>query len=94
MILVSVKAGGGGLSLHDLHGGHPRIALISPSYSAVEMRQVIGRIWRDDAKTKGIQKLICVANTVEEKVYHSVMNKLDNLDLINDGMLSYDNKFL
>jgi superfamily II DNA or RNA helicase len=82
VILVNVQSGGGGLSLHDLYGGHPRLALISPSHSPVNMRQVVGRIWRDDAKTKGIQKLVCVANSVEENVYYSVIGKLNNLDLL------------
>jgi hypothetical protein len=89
VILVNVQSGGGGLSLHDLHGGHPRMSLISPSYSAVNMRQAIGRIWRDDAKTKAVQKLVCVAHTVEETVYHNVIKKLNNLDLLNDGDLAY-----
>lgn len=89
VILVNVQSGGGGLSLHDLFGGHPRMSLISPSYSAVNMRQAVGRIWRDDAKTKAIQKLVCVAHTVEENVYHNVMKKLNNLDLLNDGDLVY-----
>lgn len=89
VILVNVQSGGGGLSLHDLHGGHPRMSLISPSYSPVNMRQAIGRIWRDDAKTKAIQKLVCVAGTVEENVYHNVIKKLNNLDLLNDGDLAY-----
>jgi hypothetical protein len=89
VILVNVQSGGGGLSLHDLHGGHPRMSLISPSYSPVNMRQAIGRIWRDDAKTKAIQKLVCVAGTVEENVYNNVIKKLNNLDLLNDGDLSY-----
>ena len=89
VILVNVQSGGGGLSLHDLYGGHPRMSLISPSYSPVNMRQAIGRIWRDDAKTKAIQKLVCVAHTVEENVYHNVMKKLNNLDLLNDGDLQY-----
>ena len=89
VILVNVQSGGGGLSLHDLHGGHPRMSLISPSYSPVHMRQAIGRIWRDDAKTKAIQKLVCVAHTIEENVYHNIMKKLNNLDLLNDGDLAY-----
>ncbi len=93
VILVNVQSGGGGLSLHDLFGGHPRMSLISPSYSAVNMRQVVGRIWRDDAKTKAIQKLVCVAHTVEENVYHNVMRKLNNLDLLNDGDLRFSKDY-
>jgi hypothetical protein len=93
VILVNIQSGGGGLSLHDLHGGHPRMSLISPSYSPVNMRQAIGRIWRDDAKTKAIQKLVCVANTVEENVYHNVIKKLNNLDLLNDGDLRMSRQY-
>ncbi len=68
VILVNIAAGGAGLSLHDLNGRHPRLALISPSYSAVQMRQATGRVWRDSAKSKSVQKIVFVAKTVEEKV--------------------------
>lgn len=87
VILVNIASGGAGLSLHDLNGQHPRLALISPSYSAVLMRQATGRVWRDDAKTKSIQKIVFVADTVEEDVCENVQKKLDNLDLLNDGDL-------
>jgi superfamily II DNA or RNA helicase len=87
VILVNVASGGAGLSLHDLNGNFPRLALISPSYSAVLMRQATGRVWRDDAKTKSIQKIVFVAGTVEEQVCQRVQEKLKNLDLLNDGDL-------
>lgn len=88
IILINLQSGGSGLSLHDLDGKFPRMALISPSYSAVNMRQALGRIWRDSAKSKSIQKIVFVAGTVEEKVCKSVTEKLNNLDLINDGILN------
>jgi len=88
VILVNIASGGAGLSLHDLNGTHPRLALISPSYSAVLMRQATGRVWRDDAKTKSIQKIVFVAGTVEEDVCETVKQKLNNLDLLNDGDLA------
>lgn len=87
IILVNVAAGGAGLSLHDLNGNYPRLALISPSYSAVHMRQATGRVWRDSAKTKSLQKILFISGTVEEKVCESVKQKLNNLDLLNDGDL-------
>jgi len=89
IILVNIAAGGAGLNLHDLNGNFPRLALICPSYSAVLMRQSTGRVWRDSAKTKSIQKIVFVANTVEEQVCNSVNQKLSNLDLLNDGDLNY-----
>ncbi len=89
VILINIAAGGAGLNLHDLNGNFPRLALICPSYSAVLMRQATGRVWRDSAKTKSIQKIVFVANTVEEQVCSSVNQKLSNLDLLNDGDLDY-----
>jgi hypothetical protein len=63
------------------------LALISPSYSAIVMRQVTGRVWRESSKTKSIQKILLVAGTVEEDVCEAVKLKIDNLDMLNDGDL-------
>lgn len=93
VILVNIQSGGAGLSLHDLNGNFPRMSIISPTYSAVFIRQALGRIWRDDAKTKSIQRIVCVANTVEENICRSVQQKLDNLDLLNDGDLVYSQNY-
>jgi superfamily II DNA or RNA helicase len=87
VILVNVQAGGAGLSLHDLNGKYPRIALISPTPSAVNLRQALGRIHRDGAKSKSLQKIIFIANTEEEETCERVKAKLENLDTINDGEL-------
>ena len=94
VIIVNTQAGGAGISLHDLNGKYPRMALISPSYSAIVLKQCLGRVHRDGAKTKALQRIVFVANTVEEKVCESVKEKLGNLDLINDGVLSLDNEKL
>lgn len=87
VILINVKAGGAGLSLHDLNGTYPRISLISPTPSAVDLRQALGRIHRDGAKSKSLQKIIFIANTEEEETCERVKSKLENLDTINDGEL-------
>jgi len=87
VILVNIQSGGAGLSLHDIHGLNPRLALMSPSYSAVLMRQATGRVWRENGKSKSVQKIVFVANTVEEQVCENVKEKLKNLDLLNDGDL-------
>jgi hypothetical protein len=92
IILVNIQSGGAGLTLGDMTGKYPRLALISPSYSAIHMRQSTGRIWRESSKTKSIQKIIFVAGTVEEQVCDNVNKKLLNLDLLNDGDLLYDQK--
>lgn len=92
VILVNIMSGGAGLSLHDLNGNYPRLALISPTYSAVMMRQALGRVWRDSSKTKSVQKIVSVVGTVEEEVCATVQQKLNNLDLLNDGDLACENK--
>lgn len=89
VILVNIQSGGAGLSLHDINGKYPRLSLISPSYSAVCMRQATGRVWRENSKSKSIQKIVFVADTVEESVCKNVQAKLNNLDILNDGDLSY-----
>jgi superfamily II DNA or RNA helicase len=93
VIIVNIKAGGAGLSLHDLNGNYPRIALISPTPSAVDLRQALGRVWRDGGKTKSLQKIIFAANTVEEEVCEKVKLKLTSLDTINDGDVSIGTEF-
>lgn len=90
VILVNIASGGAGLSLHDIHGLNPRLALISPSYSAVLMRQATGRVWRENSRSKSVQKILFVAGTVEEQVCDNVQEKLKNLDLLNDGDLKYE----
>jgi superfamily II DNA or RNA helicase len=88
IILVNIKAGGVGLSLHDLNGKYPRFAIISPGPSAVELRQATGRVWRAGALTKAMQRIVFVAGTVEEGICEQLKTKLDHLDQINDGDLS------
>jgi superfamily II DNA or RNA helicase len=93
VILVNMQAGGSGLSLHDLNGKYPRLALISPTPSAVNLRQALGRIHRDGAKSKSMQKIIFIANTEEEDTCDRVKAKLENLDTINDGDVLVGNIF-
>jgi superfamily II DNA or RNA helicase len=88
VILINIKAGGAGLSLHDLNGNHPRMALISPTPSAVDLVQCLGRVWRVGGKTKALQKIIFAANTVESDICDKVKLKIDNLSILNDGDLS------
>ena len=88
IMILNIQAGGVGVSLHDLNGNYPRTALISPNDSAPLLRQAFGRIHRAGAKTKSQQRVVFVANTVEEEVCNNVKMKLHNLDLINDGDLA------
>lgn len=88
VIVANIKAGGVGVSLHDLNGNHPRMALISPTWSAIDLRQALGRVHRAGGKTKSLQRIVFAAGTVEERVARMVEEKLAHLDTLNDGELS------
>jgi superfamily II DNA or RNA helicase len=88
VIIVMQQAGGVGISLHDIHGGHQRMSIISPSWSGQEMRQTLGRIHRAGSKTPAIQKIIYVAKTYEEQLCNIIKIKLRNIDALNDGDLT------
>jgi superfamily II DNA or RNA helicase len=87
VIICNIKAGGVGISLHDMNGKYNRISLISPTYSAIDLIQVFGRIHRNGAKSKAIQKIILCAGTKEEEIAEKVSKKINNIKVINDGDL-------
>lgn len=88
VMIATIASGGQSVSLHDLHGGHPRVSLITPTYSARELTQAIGRIFRANGKTKCIQRVVFAAGTVEEQACKAVRRKLQNINLLNDGDLT------
>lgn len=90
ILITNIDAAREGLNLGDEHGGHPRLSLIFPTYSVNKIKQALGRIHRENSKTKSIQKIIYVANTQEEDVVENVGQKLENLTLINNGIITDD----
>ena len=85
--LCTFGAGGLGLDLHDLNG-RPRISILNPTWSAVQMVQALGRIHRAGSLSPAVQKLIYAAGTVEEDVAKRVEASLNNLSLLQDGDIS------
>jgi superfamily II DNA or RNA helicase len=85
VLLCNIQAGGVGLSLHDLKGGHPRTAIISPSWSAFDVLQALGRIHRAEGKTPTQQHVLFAAGTIEEQVHRVVQDKIVNIGILNDG---------
>tara|TARA_R100001163_G_C5067406_1_gene206498 strand:- start:2358 stop:4718 length:2361 start_codon:yes stop_codon:yes gene_type:complete len=88
LILVTMGSGRESISLHDLEGGHPRVSLISPSWSAQDLIQALGRIHRAEGKSKCLQYLIFCAGTIEDRICELVSKKIDAINTINDGDLS------
>lgn len=84
VILLNISAGGVGVSLHDEWGGHPRAAIISPSFSAKEFSQVLGRVDRAGSKSPSIQRVMVAANTIEQRVMEAVKTKLANMSTLHE----------
>lgn len=91
LILVNSAAGGVGLNLQDLHGGHPRGGLVFPPLSATLLRQLLLRFPRDGAKSKSFYRVLLAAGTVETKIHRALRAKLNNMDAVNDGDLNPEN---
>jgi hypothetical protein len=85
-IVCNIRAGGVGVSLHDPTGAKPRLALISPTYSAQDLRQALGRVHRAGA-AHSVQRIIFAAGTCEERACAAVARKLAHIDRLNDGDL-------
>lgn len=87
IIICNIQAGGVGVSLHDVHGGHPRLSLVCPTYSATLLKQALGRPHRAGGQSKSLQRLIYAKGTIEEKVCAAVAVKLAAISALNDGDL-------
>jgi len=88
IILANIAAGGVGVSLHDTKGGHPRAAIISPSWNAKDLVQTLGRVHRAGGKTPSLQKVIFASGTIEEEIERSVRGKLRQLEILNPAQES------
>jgi hypothetical protein len=85
LVLLNVKAGGIGIGLQGKRGGKPRLSLISPTYSGVDLKQVLGRPHRAGGAFS-VQKIIFVADTVEEEACKKVKQVMRRLDIFNEGI--------
>jgi superfamily II DNA or RNA helicase len=86
VILCNLQAGGLGLSLHDTRGVRPRTAIISPSWSAFDVLQALGRIHRAGGQSDTQQHVLFAAGTIEERVEQVVRTKIRNIEILNDGI--------
>ena len=87
-IVCNIQSGGVGISLHDLHGNHPRVSIISPTWCAQDLVQTLGRIHRAGAKTPALQRIVYCDGSVERMICTNVAKKIKNISAINDGDLN------
>lgn len=86
-IVCNSAAGGVCVSLHDTRGDSPRLGLASPCPSAVNMRQVFGRLPRAGGKSKALYRVVLAAGTREVNTHRKLVPKLNQLDALNDADL-------
>jgi SNF2 family DNA or RNA helicase len=91
IIVCTIGSGGMAISLNDTIGLYPRVSLISPNYSGIDLVQTLGRISRTDTKSPCLQKIIFCANTCEANVAAILKQKKDMLDKITDEELNFEN---
>ena len=90
IIICNIRSGGVGISLHDTHGIFPRVSIISPSWSAQDIIQALGRVHRANGKTVVRQKIVFCRKTIEEFICRNMIEKIKNIASLNDGdLLSY-----
>ena len=84
VVIANIQAGGVGVSLHDPEGQRSRLSIISPTFSAADLRQALGRVHRSGGAAS-IQKICFAAGTCEEHTAKICAAKLAQIDLLNDG---------
>ena len=76
VILCMMQVGSQSISLHDTSGKAPRVSLIIPSFSSIDLIQALGRIYRVGLKTPVMQRIILCEDTYEKLIAEKIRNKL------------------
>lgn len=84
ILAAQISAGGVGVSLHDLHGNHPRLSLISPSQSARDLIQALGRIHRAGARTPCVQEIVLADHPLEHALKRLLDGKIGAMETLTD----------
>ena len=91
-LIVNNEAGKESMSLHDLQGGHPRVGLVFPCFSATTMQQVFGRLPRDGGKTPCFYRVLFANKTLEVPIQRALEAKRGNMRALVDEDLTPDGK--
>lgn len=85
VLVGTISAGGVSISLHHTEPDQrPRTSIISPSYSASEFLQALGRIHRAGALSPVVQRIPLVAGSIEQKIARRIEAKLSALSTLTD----------
>lgn len=89
-LVCTNAAAGESLDMQDVRGEFPRSTYIFPPWAAWLLRQILGRVRRAGAKSKSQQYILGAAGTKDEDILEKIDRKLDNLDALLDGDLTYN----
>lgn len=92
VLIANIDAGGVGVSLHDLHGNHPRTAIILPTCKVTSIVQALGRVHRAGGKSRSRQ-IIFYSVGFEEEICKGLRRKIQNLGALNEGDVSPETIF-
>lgn len=81
--LLTTGSGGVGISLHDLKHERARMAYLNPGNNASDIVQALGRIRRAGG-TDVVQSFVLAADTVEEKTYRNLKDKMRSIEALVD----------
>lgn len=87
MIIATIQSGGESINLNDRDGTNPRVSIISPSLSSIELVQALGRIYRSNTKSQCLQKIIFCADTYEERICEIIREKSQFINQLSDDDL-------
>lgn len=90
LMILNLKSGGTGISLHDKNNNRPRISLILPSDCFVDLKQSLGRIFRMGCRSVVIQYFICLPNNIDEKIFNNFKLHDKNLKIIMGDFMNND----
>jgi hypothetical protein len=78
--ILTLKSGGAGLSLHhERETARPRYCILPPTWSAIELVQLLGRAHRINSRSTTHQDIIWYRDTIEEYVAEKVQRKMKSL---------------
>lgn len=77
VILVTSAAGGESVSFADRRGEFPRVGVVMPSFKAVDMNQLFGRLPRDGAMSPSVYRLLFARGTLMERAYHACKRRTE-----------------
>ena len=88
LMIISIRAGGVGISLHDKNNVRPRISITSLSDNDFDITQAFRRIFRLGTKTDVKQYILIIDTPLDIRIFDNFVRKSNNMKLIHDGKLS------